>query len=320
MAASQEDLRVMSQLHEVLVAAHSDSKKPRGQRAPKNLAPWAAPLSGAKHERPLDVFDIGESSSLVAQLVRRRERAHRQGKVKVVQKLDKEIATAKAERRKKTKEVSDSCHHSFVGSDEDSDGDRWEELGFSEPPYCIVPSAEHAGFLELSARHAPVEQSEKVREENRLPVKVVGERDTPAFGLMEDGFLWRKATQLSIGAAGWKALCATPNVTASTFVLLGGQFQRPQHGKLSPLLRSVRESGSSVLVSNARARVLADEFAETGRCVPGLLEYVREQRTWSTDTCDTATSDVQPNASFAEVYDIADPQETDESDVEEPYP
>merc|ERR1712136_611872 len=124
-------------------------------------------------------------------------------------------------------------------------------------------------------------------------VQVLGEHDTPACGLVVDGRLWRKTSIMSIGADGWQDVGITPKVTASTSV---GEMER------------------SVLISDARAKQLADELIAAGRPVSGLLESVCEQRLLCTD------SHVQPNASFTEVFDIGDAPETDEIDAEDMTP
>uniref|UniRef100_A0A7S1ADD0 Uncharacterized protein n=1 Tax=Noctiluca scintillans TaxID=2966 RepID=A0A7S1ADD0_NOCSC len=294
-----------------------ENKKPRSQRVPNNLPSWALQFLNVEPEPcPLDVFDIGETSDLVTQLMHRRERAQRQGKTKMVQKLDKEIAAAKVEQKKKAKQLSDSFHNSFMGKvvEEGSDDERWDELGSSEPPYRLVMSTVHQGFLELSARREPSQHVEVLRKVDRLGVQVVGEHDTPACGLVVDGCLWRKTSIMSIGFDGWQDVGITPKLTASTFVLLGGQFMKPKDGSKSSFSTAVGEMERSVLISDTRAKQLADELTAAERPVSGLLEYVCEQRLWCTD------SDVQPNVSFTEVFDIGDAPETDEIDTQDMTP
>jgi len=293
------------------------NQKPRRQRVPNNVPLRVLQFLKVEPEPcPLDVYDIGETSDLVTQLMHRRERAQRQGKTKMVQKLDKEIAAAKVEQKKKAKKFGDSFHNSFMGNvvGEGSDDERWDELGFSEPPYSLVMSTVHEGFLELSARREPSQHVEVLREVDRLGVQVLGEHDTPACGLVVDGCLWRKTSIMSIGADGWQDVGITPKVTASTFVLLGGQFLKPKDGSKSSFSTAVGEMERSVLISDARAKQLADELIAAGRPVSGLLESVCEQRLLCTD------SHVQPNASFTEVFDIGDAPETDEIDAEDMTP
>uniref|UniRef100_A0A7S1F7J6 Uncharacterized protein n=1 Tax=Noctiluca scintillans TaxID=2966 RepID=A0A7S1F7J6_NOCSC len=256
---------------------------------PKEDPMWSADWTSVEPAAPpLEVFDMGDCATWIMQLVQRKARAQRQGKHKMVQKLEKEIATAMASQRKKESEVlreeleetvqlDDSADSQSLGTPEPPTDDEWDTFGFAEAPYRLVRSEAYSGFLEASARQGVVPHVKETKIVKRLPIRIIGELGTPAYGLVEGACLWRKKTILSIGVEGWEMLVRDPKITASTFVLLGGLFKDITHKGPVSLFASLTED-LSALVPDPRATVLGKEIMECGRALPSTLALVCEQR------------------------------------------
>ena len=232
-------------------------KTPPPKEDPMWSADWTSVEPAAS---PTEVFDMGDRATWIMQWVQRKARAQRQGKHKMVQKLEKEIATAMASQRKKESEVlreeleetvdlEDSAGNLSPGTPEPPTDDEWDTFAFAEAPYRLVRSEAYSGFLEASVRHGVVPRVKETKIVKRLPIRIIGELGTPAYGLVEEACLWRNKTILSIVGEGWEM----------------------------SLFASLTED-LSALVPDPRAIVLGKELVECGRALPSTLALVCEQR------------------------------------------
>uniref|UniRef100_A0A7S1ACD8 Uncharacterized protein n=1 Tax=Noctiluca scintillans TaxID=2966 RepID=A0A7S1ACD8_NOCSC len=291
---------------------NSKSNKRNAKKTPSNEDPmWKSDWSTVPEASSLEVFDMGECATWIQQLVQRKERAQRQGKDKLALKLDKEINSAKTEQRKREKEVAkDAATDSPTEVTDSEDDDDWDTLGASAPPYRLVPAEEYSGFMELSVRRGPppTDQRRKGRIVKRLPVRLIGERGTPVYGLTEEACLWRKKTRMSVGEEGWQKLVKDPKITASTFCLIGGQFKDVAKGSATSLFARMTMMNLASLVPDAQAKMLAEEALSCGQALTGALADFCQHRHLD----NVKQPDVKGGASTIQLFDIGDDQDAED--------
>lgn len=148
------------------------------------------------------------------------------------------------------------------------------------PPYSLDRSQEYHGFLEVIVRDGsrkdyivrPGDASLRVE---KLMTTVIGERGTAAYGLTEEAAISREEASLQIGADGWQALVREPKITASAFVLMGGQFEDINTRDLMPSRLAAAVNGElTSLVPDSEAAKLAESLAACGCWPTGILERI----------------------------------------------
>lgn len=255
-------------------------KKRRSQECPTEDPMWetdwtklASPStcegSTQSGSAPLEIFDMSDRNTWVMQLVRRKERALRQGNQKLAQKIEKEI-TGAAHGAWDMDVAGELLRHRSSGELGDSG---WKALGSRAPLYQLVKSQTSVGFHEVSVRDGGAVHHRQQPTVESLLVRVIGETGTPACGLIEEARLWRQRTVLNIGEDGWEQLVVEPKITASTFVLIGGSFEDISSDRV-PSFASVTGRELTALMPEARTTLLAEEFC--GRW-PALLQEVTQR-------------------------------------------
>lgn len=155
-----------------------------------------------------------------------------------------------------------------------------------EPPYSLERSAEYVGFLQIVVRDGSWEErtvpaGDPSARVERLSVTVIGERDTAAYGLTEEATVSREEAVLHVGTDGWLALVREPKLTASAFVLGGGQFEDivTWGSDLRPSRLAAAVGGElRDLVPTAEAGRLAQALEALGRWPSGILERICAER------------------------------------------
>jgi len=152
--------------------------------------------------------------------------------------------------------------------------------GLDTPPYCLDRSQEYHGFLEVTVRDdsrkdyvvRPGDASLRVE---KLLTTVIGERGTAAYGLTEEAAISREEAILQIGADGWQALVREPKMTASAFVLMGGQFEDIVTRDFMPSRLAAAVNGELMsLVPDSEAGKLAESLTACGCWPTGVLERI----------------------------------------------
>lgn len=142
------------------------------------------------------------------------------------------------------------------------------------PQYSIITSEEYHGFLEVRARTSEdsfVPIGHSCTRVERVEVTVIGEQDTPVYGVTETVRLNRDKVVPHIGMDGWLWIVCEPKLTATAWVLAGGEAQDLGCGDGSSELAKTVGGDLSMLVPDVQAATLAAELVECGLCPEGML-------------------------------------------------
>ena len=147
------------------------------------------------------------------------------------------------------------------------------------PPYYLVESDDYHSFLEIVVRDAGVNSNVPLADASvrveRLTVTVIGERETVAYGLTEEASLSREETVKHVGADGWQKLVLDAKITATTFVLIGGQFEHILCRRDQPsAFQSATNGHVTTLVPDIQATMLVADFLASDRVPTGILAAV----------------------------------------------
>eukprot|EP00746_Dinoflagellata_sp_MGD_P167971 gnl/MRDRNA2_/MRDRNA2_99010_c0_seq1.p1 gnl/MRDRNA2_/MRDRNA2_99010_c0~~gnl/MRDRNA2_/MRDRNA2_99010_c0_seq1.p1 ORF type:complete len:298 (+),score=51.49 gnl/MRDRNA2_/MRDRNA2_99010_c0_seq1:132-1025(+) len=150
---------------------------------------------------------------------------------------------------------------------------------YDGPLYNLVHSSEYSGFLTLRVRkdgpQSPLNVASYAYGIDRLQVLVVGERDTRFYGLTAMFSVMRDCLVPIVGESGWLLLAREPKLTASAFVLAGGDFEVPSEDDTHGPFAGAKPIDA---VPDAVAKELAVHLAEANRPARGLLLDVCNER------------------------------------------
>lgn len=153
-------------------------------------------------------------------------------------------------------------------------------MAYDGPLYNLVHSSEYSGFLTLRVRKDGPQSPLNVANYayaaiDRLQVLVVGERDTRFYGLTAMFSVMRDCLVPIVGESGWLLLAREPKLTASAFVLAGGDFEVPSERDTHGPFAGAKPTD---VVPDAVAKELAVHLAEANRPARGLLLDVCNER------------------------------------------
>jgi hypothetical protein len=150
------------------------------------------------------------------------------------------------------------------------------------PPYFLIESDDYHSFLEIIVRDVGVNSNVPLADASvrveRLTVTVIGERETVAYGLTEEASLSREETVKHVGADGWQKLVLDAKITATTFVLIGGQFEHILCRQDPSAFFSATNGSITTLVPDVQATMLVADFLASDRVPTGILADVCEER------------------------------------------
>lgn len=169
-------------------------------------------------------------------------------------------------------------------------GGQWQDQRQETEPvlggtcFRLLKSETYRGFLELAARSeefqdAVVPLGDASISVVSLAVTVIGEQETPAYGLTEQAQVAQAAAVAFVGVDGWQALVREPKLTASAFVLMGGEFEDIVTTDDRPCSFATAVDGDLLsLVPETLAVRLTESLYECGRWPIGRLEQYCMER------------------------------------------
>ncbi|CAE8716641.1 unnamed protein product, partial [Polarella glacialis] len=149
--------------------------------------------------------------------------------------------------------------------------------------YSLAPSEQYFGFLEIVVRpegedEGFLQPGDPSMSVETLTAMVIGDRDTPAYGLTEKARIHKQRTIQQVGIDGWQALIRLPKLTATTFVLLGGQFEDVDSSVRPSQLGACVNGVINSLVPDLVAARLAENCYAAGNFPGGLLARICDER------------------------------------------